>query len=116
MLLPAQQRVTWTPDSSSRTQDTARGTGSARGLCQKVGVQREGSVDTGCARIASLAPTASQARPVSLSSADTQLFHVKKKKSAHFQPLHLPEKGGTERPGEGVNELELHTSLRELTQ
>lgn len=79
MLLPAQQRVTWTPDSSSRTQDTARGTGSAHGLCQKVGVQREGSVDTGCARIASLAPTASQARPVSLSSADTQLFHVKKK-------------------------------------
>lgn len=61
-------------------------------------------------------PTASQARPVSLSSADTQLFHVKKKKSAHFQPLHLPEKGGTERPGESVNKLELHTSLRELTQ
>lgn len=44
-----------------------------------------------------LFPSASQACPVSLSSADVWLCYIEKKKSTQLWALHLLEKGGTER-------------------
>lgn len=68
IVLPVQQRVTRTPGSLSRTQDTARVAKSVPRLCEKAASRQVGSVDKGCAKIATLASTACT---VSLSSADT---------------------------------------------
>lgn len=55
-VLPVQRRVMGTPGSSSSTQDTAGTNTSARRLCQKVAGWQAGSVDKGCAKIATLVP------------------------------------------------------------